>query len=93
MFNREKVAPERRKPHHEGLHYLCSLLRTVRMVTSEKFSSISHFEKCVEIIVENAKGRSFVSDMGAQRCLLLQRVLNRGCNNTEWIKTAYDEDQ
>jgi len=89
VFNRQKLASERRKPHNEGLHYLCSLLGIIRMVTSKKVSSISRFEKYVEIIVGNAKGRSFVSDMGAHRRFLLQRVLNRGCNNMEWIKPAY----
>ena len=53
------------------------------MVTSEKVSSISPFERYVEIVVGNAKGRSLVSDMGAHRRLLLQRILNRGCNNME----------
>jgi hypothetical protein len=71
VFNRQKVTSERRKPHSEELHYACSLLGIIRVVTSEKVSSISRFEKCVEIVVGNAKGRCIVSDMGADRRLLL----------------------
>jgi hypothetical protein len=84
MLDRQNVATERRKPHNEGLHYLCFLLDAIRVVTSE-VSSISRFEKYVEIAVRYAKGRCFVSDMGADRRLLLQSVLNKTFNNIEWI--------
>jgi hypothetical protein len=93
VFDIQNVASERRKPHNERLHYLCSLLGIIRGVTSEKFSRISRFEQYVEIIVTYARIRCFVSDMGADRMLLLQSVLNKMCDNTEWIKAAHHRDQ
>jgi len=93
MLNRQKVASERRKLHNERFHYLCSLLGTIRVVTSEKVSSISRLEKYVNIFVGNSKGKCFVSDMDADRRLLLQRILNMWCINMEWIKPAHHRDQ
>jgi hypothetical protein len=87
------VASEERKPHNEELYYLCSLLGIIRVVTSEKVSSISRFEKYVEIVVENTKRRCFVSEMGVDRRLLLQSVLNNSCNNMEWIRPAHHREQ
>jgi hypothetical protein len=73
VFDRQNVASERRTPHNGGLYYLCFLLDAIRVVTSEKVSSISRFEECVEIVVGYAKGRCFASDMGADRSLLCTR--------------------